>query len=55
MDTLPIDLPVDSVRLLSNLKTYLETSSPLTASTASGTASARTRGRRIVRGGADSL
>lgn len=35
VDTLPIDLPVDSVRLLSNLKTYLETSSPLTVNTAS--------------------
>jgi uncharacterized protein YndB with AHSA1/START domain len=36
VDTLPIDPPVDSVRLLSNLKTYLETSSPLTVNTASG-------------------
>jgi uncharacterized protein YndB with AHSA1/START domain len=36
VDTLPIDPPVDSVRLLSNLKTYLETSSPLTASTVRG-------------------
>ena len=36
VDTLPIDPPVDSVRLLSNLKTYLETSSPLATSTASG-------------------
>ena len=36
VDTLPIDPPVDSVRLLSNLKTYLETSGPLVASTAVG-------------------
>jgi uncharacterized protein YndB with AHSA1/START domain len=36
VDTLPIDPPVDSIRLLSNLKTYLETSSPLTTGTAAG-------------------
>lgn len=36
VDTLPVDPPVDSVRLLSNLKTYLETSGPLKASTAGG-------------------
>jgi uncharacterized protein YndB with AHSA1/START domain len=34
VDTLPIDPPVDSIRLLSNLKTFVETSGPLIASTA---------------------
>jgi len=44
VDTLPLDPPVDSVRLLSNLKTYLETSSPLTASTAMGRPPGRAAG-----------
>ncbi len=44
MDTLPIDPPVDSVRLLSNLKTYLETSSPLTTNTSTGRPPGRVAG-----------
>src|ERR1022692_2168322 len=44
VDPLPSDPPVDSVRLLSNLKTYLETSGPLTASKARGRPPGRAAG-----------